>query len=383
MSGLVSNRAALIPVVRTAGGPAPEIVGVSAWAADIRAKVLAVAACPSNVLVTGPTGTGKEVVARAIHAWSPRTQKPFIPVDCAAATGALFASHIFGHHKGAFTGAGHAALGCFRAAHGGTIFLDEVGELESDMQTKLLRVLQQRRVIPVGGHEEIPIDVRVIAATNRDLRCEVAAGRFREDLYYRLHVVALRTLPLRKRPEDIEHLARHFLHKLAITHGLPPKRLSEAALEQLQWCDWPGNVRQLENVLERAAFLTVSDLIDVEDIHATEDDEALPVQDALAVATVPPSLDAGWDGSCAPVARPVAADGGWPTMAEVEREHIRKTLQLTFGNRSATARLLDVDWHQLARKIRKHGLDAPHAKVDRVARRSCPRGSSQQAAAPR
>ena len=187
------------PVDYAAEAATLEIVGVSAWAADIRKKVLAVAACPSNVLVTGPTGTGKEVIARAIHARGPRAQKPFIPVDCAAATGTLFASHIFGHLKGAFTGAGYAALGCFRAAHGGTIFLDEVGELESDMQTKLLRVLQQRRVIPVGGHEEVPVDVRVIAATNRDLRCEVAAKRFREDLYYRLHVVTLRTLPLRER----------------------------------------------------------------------------------------------------------------------------------------------------------------------------------------
>src|SRR3990172_1729887 len=148
------------PLDRVAEAAVPEIVGVSALGADIRAKVLTVAACPSNVLVTGPTGTGKEVVARAIHARGPRAQKSFIPVDCAAATGTLFASHIFGHLKGAFTGAGYAALGCFRAAHGGTIFLDEVGELESDMQTKLLRVLQQRQVIPVGGHEEVPVDVR-------------------------------------------------------------------------------------------------------------------------------------------------------------------------------------------------------------------------------
>ena len=361
------------PVDHAAEAATPEIVGVSAWAADIRKKVLAVAACPSNVLVTGPTGTGKEVVARAIHARGPRAQKPFIPVDCAAAAGTLFASHIFGHLKGAFTGAGYATLGCFRAAHGGTIFLDEVGELERDMQTKLLRVLQQRKVIPVGGHEEVPIDVRVIAATNRDLRCEVAADRFREDLYYRLHVVALRTLPLRERPEDIEHLARHFLHKLAITHGLPPKRLSKAALERLHWCDWPGNVRQLENVLERAAFLTPGDLIDAEDIRTMEEDEPLPAGDAPIVGTVPPSSGVDSDGGCTAVAHTTAADCRWPTMADVEHEHIRKTLHLTVGNRSATARLLDMERHQLARKIRKHGLDASHAKADRMTQSDRPK----------
>ena len=352
------------PVDCAAEAATLEIVGVSAWAADIRKKVLTVAACPSNVLVTGPTGTGKEVVARAIHARGPRALKPFIPVDCAAATGMLFASHLFGHLKGAFTGASHAALGCFRAAHGGTIFLDEVGELESDMQTKLLRVLQQRMVIPVGGHEEVPIDVRVIAATNRDLRHEVAAGRFREDLYYRLHVVALRTLPLRERPEDIEHLARHFLHKLAITHGLPPKRLSEAALERLHWCDWPGNVRQLENVLERAVFLTPGDLIDAEDIRTMEEYEPLPRGGEPTVRTAPALLNANPDDRCTAVVHRAAADGHWPTMAEVEHEHIRKTLNLTFGNRSATARLLDMERHQLTRKIRKYGLDASCAKVD-------------------
>ena len=160
---------AIRPAVNATEAVLGEIVGGSAWTRDIRDKVLSVAVCPSNVLITGPTGTGKEVIARAIHACSPRAGKPFIPVDCAAIAGTLFASHVFGHLKGAFTGAGYAALGSFRAAHGGTVFLDEIGELECDMQTKLLRVLQQRAVTPLGSHVEIPVDVRVIAATNRDL----------------------------------------------------------------------------------------------------------------------------------------------------------------------------------------------------------------------
>ena len=202
------------------------LIGVSTWARHIRSQIPSIAACPSNVLITGPTGTGKDVIARAIHACSARNSKAFIPVDCAGAAGPLFASHLFGHLKGAFTGASYASLGCFRAADGGTIFLDEIGELPTDMQTKLLRVLQQRTVTPAGSHEELPVNARVIAATNRDLGREVGEGRFREDLYYRLNVVSVKTLSLRDRPDDIEAIAEHFLNKLAITHGLPAKRLS-------------------------------------------------------------------------------------------------------------------------------------------------------------
>lgn len=339
------------------------IVGASAWADGIRRQALRAADCPSNVLITGPTGTGKEVIARAIHAESPRAGKPFIPVDCGAIPAALFSSHLFGHLKGAFTGAEYAALGCFRAADGGTIFLDEIGELEAEMQTKLLRVLQQRTVCPVGGHQEIPIDVRVLAATHRDLPREVRAGRFREDLYYRLNVVSLRTAPLRERPEDIAEIARHFLGKLSVNHGLPAKRLSEEAVLRLQQCDWPGNVRQLENVLERAAFSSQGPVIGVEEVFVGECDALTPAT-ALEDPLLPRVFLAPGDETnrAAGYLQQRFVDraaGRWSTMAEMEREHIRRTLTLTNGNQSKAAELLGIERHRLARKLRKYGLDWP------------------------
>jgi DNA-binding NtrC family response regulator len=337
-----------------------EIIGVSAWARDIRANIISVSACPSNVLITGPTGTGKEVIARAIHAYSARANKPLIPVDCAAVAGTLFASHLFGHVKGAFTGAGHATLGCFRAAHGGTIFLDEIGELESEMQMKLLRVLQQRAVVPIGSHQETPVDVRVIAATNRDLEHEVRDGRFREDLFYRLNVVCLRTIPLRQRAEDVEPLSRSFLDKLASTHTMPQKRLSSEALARLKCHDWPGNVRELENALERAFFFSRGDEILAPDVLS-----GIELSDK---ATHPPVITLPIAGSTEPAAGEccgdglgdccmAVVDGHWRTIGEVEREHIRRTLILTDFNQSATARLLNMERHQLARKIRHYELN--------------------------
>jgi DNA-binding NtrC family response regulator len=315
-------------------------------------------------LITGPTGTGKDVIARAIHACSARNSQAFIPVDCAGATGTLFASHLFGHLKGAFTGASYSALGCFRAADGGTIFLDEIGELPSDMQTKLLRVLQQRRVTPVGSHEELPVNVRVIAATNRDLEQEVIEGRFREDLYYRLNVVSVKTLPLRDRPDDIEAIAEHFLNKLSITHGLSVRRLSAAALARLKDYEWPGNVRQLENALERAAFSGRGPTIHEDDILADDARDESPnrpqiVKLPIVAAANRTCGDRDYGDCCMAV-----VDGHWRTMEEVEREHIRRTLALTGWNQSAAARILDMERHQLARKIRKYTLG-----VDRLTQR--------------
>jgi transcriptional regulator with PAS, ATPase and Fis domain len=195
---------------------------------------------PSTVLIVGPSGTGKELIASAIHRQSRRSAAPWVAVDSASIPAALFASELFGHVKGAFSGADGDSLGKFRAADGGTIFLDEIGELSPDLQAQLLRVVETRAVTPVGHHRSLPIDVRIIAATNRDLHREVAAGRFRLDLYYRLAVLRLTAVPLRERPEDIEPLCRAFVERWSIQSGLPPKRISGPALQVLMDCNWPG-----------------------------------------------------------------------------------------------------------------------------------------------
>jgi len=343
------------------------IVGESAWAQRIRKRILQVAAYDYNVLVTGPTGTGKELVARAIHAHSSRATKPFIPVDCATIPSPLFASQLFGHIKGAFTGASQASIGCFRAAEGGTLFLDEIGELDLELQAKLLRVLQERQVAPVGGHQPVPVNVRVLAATHRDLQREVKEGRFRLDLFYRLNVVRMETAPLSERIEDIAVLSQHFLAKAAVDNGLPLKQLGRSALAVLESHAWPGNVRELEHAIERAmvfhegttldhsAFDELAETAELETARipvrgglpsappAEEDIAAIPfpLQDADNLDAVDPDLE------------------GWLTLSQIEAEHIRRTLKETFYNQSAAARLLGIDRKQLARKIHKYDLRVP------------------------
>ena len=236
------------------------IAGQSPDILRLRAEIRRVAPFASNVLITGPSGTGKELVARQIHALSPRAQQPFIPVDCASMTGELMSSQLFGHVTGAFTGANCDVLGCFRAANHGTLFLDEIGELEHALQAKLLRVLQERVVTPVGTYQGERVDVRVVTATNRDLRSAILESRFREDLYYRLDVVHLRTTALRDRQDDIPVLAEEFLTQLA-DEGFPRHSLSAEARDVLVEYDWPGNVRQLRNVLEQAVIDSPSTVI--------------------------------------------------------------------------------------------------------------------------
>jgi DNA-binding NtrC family response regulator len=332
------------------------IVGQSDAIERLRAQIARVARFSSSVLITGPTGTGKELVARSLHSLSPRARQPFIPVDCAAITGELMSSQLFGHVAGAFTGASRETLGCFRAANHGSIFLDEVGELDYALQSKLLRVLQERVVTPVGSHVPHPVDVRVIAATNRDLRSEVAAGRFRADLYYRLDVVHLRTTALCQRQEDIVPLAESFLEQLA-DEGLPRCTLTPEAYTALCAFSWPGNVRQLRNVMEQAAIDSLSPRISADLIRgiiaASESLDDWQVSDAevdggLHLAPDPPPV----------VPEVIDRDSAaWLTLAAVERQHIRHTLEHTYHNRSAAARLLGLTRQSLLRKMKRYGLE--------------------------
>ena len=252
------------------------LIGNSLWARNVRRAVRQVAGSHASVLIIGATGTGKELIARAIHRQSPRAHGPLVALDCTSIPPSLFPSQLFGHVKGAFSGAECDTLGCFRAADGGTIFLDEIGELTPELQAQLLRVIQERTVIPVGSHRAIPVDVRIITATGRNLALEVGSGNFRLDLYYRLNVVKLRTTPLRDRPEDIEPLCRHFLARLAVENGLPQKRVAASALRILTACHWPGNVRQLQNVLERIAVFTEADELTEEHVRRLLEPDVTP-----------------------------------------------------------------------------------------------------------
>lgn len=376
------------------------IVGQSEWACGVRKRISQVANFRYNVLVTGPSGTGKELVARAVHAWSDRSQRPFIPVNCAAIPSSLFSSQLFGHVKGAFTGAQHAALGCFRAADGGTLFLDEIGDLDLDSQAKLLRVLQERKVTPVGALDDIEVDVRTIAATNRDLAREVQLGRFRLDLFYRLNVLSIETQALAQRTADIEPLANHFLAKAAMESGLPFKALTRDAVRLLHTHPWPGNVRELQNTIERALVMTEGDDITALDIqsvltttrHANTTIFAGGMSVSQHAAEASPMADErpSRDGDHPPAARPAPRlavrppdviddlrpydllgkcgdeeddqaydDPEWMTLAELEAQHIRRTLRKTYYNQSAAARLLGVDRKLLARKMKKFGIAMP------------------------
>jgi len=363
------------------GNPAIErIVGVSPWSEQVRRSIELVAAHQSSVLIMGPSGTGKELIARAVHACSTRAKKAFVPVDCAVTTGTLFASHMFGHVKGSFTGATSSTLGCFRAADGGTIFLDEIGEMELELQAKLLRVLQQRVVVPVGSHEELPVNVRVLAATNRDLAVEVNEGRFREDLFYRLNVVAIRTLPLRERPEDVPILAQRYLSQLAARHGMPLCSLSPAAVDVLQQYPWPGNVRELENVLERAVMFSSGDCIEPDALSGlmTEDGrrpaaartgmgQLAAAASSGVVSTTPlpgvfrvePRIEPAAGVPAAPAA--VSTDQ-WPTLADVERLHLERTLAAAVNNKSLAAKLLGIDRSVLRRKLQRYGIQEEAAE---------------------
>ena len=312
------------------------VVGQDPRMQAIFKTITSVAATRTTVLITGESGTGKTLLARALHALSPRKHAPFVEVNCGALPETLLESELFGHQKGAFTGAVRDKIGKFEAAAGGTIFLDEIGTSSPGVQVKLLRVLQDRVIERVGDTRTIPVDVRVVLATNKDLEKAVAAGEFREDLYYRIHVVAVEMPPLRARSSDVAALAEHFLRRFAQDHGRPALRFTPAALAVLSEAPWPGNVRQLENVVERAVVLGAGDVLDVADLP--------PLGRTTAAAAKALDIDAG---PLLPLKEALLAP---------ERRIIERALAHCGGNREQAAKVLGINRSTLFHKLKKLGI---------------------------
>ncbi|HEX6816584.1 MAG TPA: sigma-54 dependent transcriptional regulator [Gemmatimonadaceae bacterium] len=328
----VENRSLKQEISRRDRNGANQPVGRSkAWLSVLRLAET-VAPTESTVLIQGESGTGKEVVARYIHQLSARASGAFLSINCGALPESLLESELFGHVKGSFTGAVKDKSGLFTAAGGGTFFLDEIGETTPSTQVKLLRVLQQREVIPVGGTEAVPIDTRLLAATNRDLEEEMKRAAFRSDLFYRLNVFALHLPPLRSRRDDIPLLIDAFLHRAAQQRGTEPKRLTESALDAMQSYGWPGNVRELENALERAVILSEGETIDVSALP-----ERITERRAEPLVT---SQDNAIN----------------PTLDVIERAYIMWVLQSEGGNKSRAAEALGIDPSTLYRKLSRYGV---------------------------
>ncbi|MDL2313411.1 sigma-54 dependent transcriptional regulator [Desulfovibrio sp. OttesenSCG-928-C14] len=312
------------------------IIGRSKGIQNVLTMVERAAPSRSNVLITGESGTGKELVARAIHLGSPRKDGPFISVNCMALNPGVLESELFGHEKGSFTGAVAMRRGRFELANGGTLFLDEVGELSQDMQVKLLRVLQERKLERVGGTEEIDVDIRIVAATNKDLLKSVEDKSFREDLYYRLNVVQIDLPALRERREDIPLLITHFVEKLSRDDELSPKKFSGAALDYLSGYEWPGNIRQLENIVERCLVMVPGDTIDMNDLPPEVRDEETQLKSAIDL--LPVKLD-------------LAA-----TLDKLEAALVRRALVKTNFVQVRAADLLGISKSLLQYKLRKYGI---------------------------
>ena len=315
------------------GGDSGLLVGDPTMAATVQ-RAEQVAGAEASVLITGESGTGKEVLARHIHRRSRRAQGPFVALNCAAIPEALLESELFGHEKGAFSGALARRIGKFEAAEGGTLLLDEIGEMDLRLQAKLLRAVQEREIDRVGGSAPVKVSVRILATTNRDLRAEVGQGRFREDLYFRLNVVSIRIPPLRERRGDIAPLAGHFARRYAEINGVPVRPFSEAALRRLTRHGWRGNVRELENTVHRAVLL--ADGADIGEAAVELTDEA---PDAKSATDAPADVGAPWVGR---------------RMTDVERDLILQTLRHTAGNRTHAATILGISIRALRNKLREY-----------------------------
>jgi two-component system NtrC family response regulator/two-component system response regulator HydG len=306
------------------------IVGASQKMSEIYQIVTQVAPTNATVLITGESGTGKELIANAIHYNSPRKERPLVKLNCASLSETLLESELFGHEKGAFTGAISRRKGRFEIADGGTLFLDEIGGVSLAVQVKLLRVLQEREFERVGGNETIKVDVRLVTATNKDLKKAVEEGTFREDLFYRIHVVTIDVPPLRERKEDIPPLVSHFINKFAAENKKNVKGVTDEALLLLTSYDYPGNVRELENIIESAVVMATGNLIDV---------SVLP----QSVRSVTPARES--------ISLPVGS-----TLTDVEKRLIGETLRLTGGNKVQAAKVLGIGTRTLYRKIKEYNL---------------------------
>ena len=327
------------------------ILGRSAAMEQLFEQMRAVAPTRSTVLLVGESGTGKELVANALHHASPRRDERFLAINCGAIPSDILESELFGHEKGAFTGAVGRKIGKFELAHRGTLFLDEISELYPELQVKLLRVLEERQVMRVGGSDLVEVDFRLLAATNRDLEREVATGRFREDLYYRLKVVTLRIPPLRERPEDIPLLAEHYLERFAAEHGRDLPRLAPDATAALSAYAWPGNVRELRNLIETVVIFHRGEEIGRDDLPPEVRGAKGEAWPALPLPSAPPPAATAPQAPATPPAREETTPR---TMAEVEREAILATLAHTGGRRAEAARLLDIGLRTLQRKLKEY-----------------------------
>ena len=325
------------------------IIGESPATKAMIRMILKVAPTAHTALILGESGTGKELVAREIHNHSPRRDKPFLAVNCASLTETLLESELFGHEKGAFTDAHQQKKGLFERAHQSTLFLDEIGDTSLGMQAKILRALQEREIMRVGGTQPLKVDVRIIAATNKNLEQLLKEGKFREDLYYRLKVIPIQCPPLRERREDIEALALHFLGRASQAAGRGGVGLAPAALENLQEYDWPGNIRQLEWAMERAVVLGEGDQVDVGDLPP-EILARAAVASGTAAAGAPPS-----EGSASRMA-PVIPEASWE---EHEKAKIIEALGRTNWNITKAAQLLGMTFRTLQYRLEKFGIKRP------------------------
>jgi two-component system, NtrC family, response regulator PilR len=335
---------------------ADRLIGESPVMVEVRGKIAKLARNQAPVYIGGESGVGKELVARLIHELGPRASGTFVPVNCGAIPSELMESEFFGHRKGSFTGAHADKEGLFQAAHGGTLFLDEVAELPLHMQVKLLRAIQEKAVRPIGGRDEVPVDVRILSATHKNLAALVEQGQFRQDLFYRINVIELRVPPLRERRGDVPRLADFILRQLATESGGAIGKLQPDALAALEAYQFPGNVRELENILERAMAMCEGDTIEADDLMLPQRG-AMP-GDTPVASTPGVAAPAGAAAAATPAAHNPSADGSLEDyITNIERETIMKALEESRYNKTATAKKLGITFRALRYKLKKLGID--------------------------